>query len=113
MKRILLALALLAADTHFNAMAGQAPLLPGNYRVFGVGNGSCGDWRSKANGSADHLLHVTWINGFLSGVGYAASQDVRDVDNHAIEAWMNDYCATHPLIRLSTATAALATELKQ
>lgn len=80
------------------------------YTVYGQGTDSCGEWRS-ARTSPAHQLHLIWVLGFMSGVGWAAPRGFRDVDNGAIDAWLDDYCASRPLAQLSTAAAALVNTL--
>lgn len=87
----------------------QQPLRPGHYEVFGAGNGSCGEWRAGRS-EPDHIVRLTWAQGFLSGAGWRGGK-VRFADPDAVNAWIDDYCAQHPLDTLSRAAANLAVTL--
>ena len=79
--------------------------------VTGTGTLSCGSWTAarRLNRAQAHL-DQQWIEGFLTGVGWANSgggfQPLTTVpDREAISAWVDNYCATHPVVPIATAAA--------
>jgi hypothetical protein len=78
--------------------------------IYGAGNVSCGAWTGSAR-SGDRAAFLSWVHGFITGVGSIA--DLKLTDTDAMEQWMNKYCAEHPLATLDGATAVLADELKR
>jgi hypothetical protein len=91
------------------ASSGQEP-----YLVYGPGNVSCGHWTSEHHQyhSLQALSMDSWVLGFLSGAEWAHTQ-MAGTESDAIKAWIDNYCATNPLDKLSTATASLSYELEQ
>ena len=60
---------------------------------------------------------TAWVNGFLSAFndyGSAAASDVANcIDANGVFAWIDNYCAAHPLDSTATATIALISELSK
>jgi hypothetical protein len=82
------------------------------YGVYGHGNQSCGQWTEKNNKIRDTYLH-TWVIGFVSGAGFVAPTPLRTTDAAGMAAWIDTYCAAHPLDNLAQATGMLVTELQR
>jgi hypothetical protein len=88
----------------------------GTYRAVGEGGVSCGTWTAeRANNPAElyWLSESAWVLGFLSGVGYEGAGDVdplRGVDAKGVEAWLDNYCRTHPLQTLVDAAGTFVIE---
>ena len=100
--------------------------------VTGAGYNSCGAW-TKAQGhrppiGAHGLLHATFADMDLvqpNFVGPRVSLSVQllrqqfrrtypnGIDNNGIFAWIDNYCAAHPLDSIATATIALVAELSK
>ena len=94
-----------------------------SYKAIGSGNLSCGSWtsaRTQVQGGGDQsakwleLTYSDWVLGFLSGVGYAGAANNQDpvqgLDAKAVEAWLDQYCQTHPLKDLADAAVAFVDE---
>lgn len=60
---------------------------------------------------------TAWVNGLLSAFNYygsAAASDVANgIDANGVFAWIDNYCAAHPLDSIATATIALISELSK
>jgi hypothetical protein len=92
------------------------------YVVYGFGTQSCGAWSSagtaaaKLNSTVRDLIprfeNEAWVAGFVSGAGYE-SRMLRKTDSAGIVAWMDTYCAAHPLDAISVAAAKLTEGLKR
>ena len=78
--------------------------------VLGEGSFSCGKWLEERR--AKSILEITskaWVNGYLTGrqdagLGLTAAQ-VGDFDGRS--AWIDQYCQSHPIDDLKTASARL------
>jgi hypothetical protein len=71
----------------------------------------CGHWFAGLDGR----FRKSWVLGFLSGVGYLASSadlELKPTDHAAVEAWMDQYCTTHPLVTVAEGAHALIAELR-
>jgi hypothetical protein len=82
------------------------------FGVYGVGNVSCGEWVSVASQTnrIKYLTFVTWVHGYVTGVG-SMKISLKRTDSAGIEAWMDKYCAAHPLESVSGAARFLVDEL--
>ena len=100
-----------------------------SFMVTGAGYNSCGAW-TKAQGhrppittgfyatfaDLDLVQQISWVQGFLTAFNYYASNSgnvLNDVDNNGVFAWIDNYCAAHPLDSIGTATFALIAELSK
>jgi len=95
------------------AMAICSPAHGQEYQSRGIGEVSCAVWTShrRANSEVEGAL-VAWVLGWLSSASYHGSQDLLvGHDNDALEAWLDNYCAAHPLEYVADATIALEREL--
>ena len=102
---LILPLALITALLSAVSHADPSPV------IFGYGAVSCGEWiegRKMDNYSAKE----GWVLGYLSGLGVAGMK-IKDVDNSAINYWLDAYCKEHPLARLQEASMELAIELSE
>jgi hypothetical protein len=89
-------------------------------QVFGAGTLSYRVWlEHTANTDSTHHLLASWIDGYLTArneafldagkpatVGHTTDIDSRD-------AWVTDYCQSHPLAILYVAAQALVEELEK
>jgi hypothetical protein len=92
-------------------MTGAAEAQPGSFQPSGAAAMSCGAWTAaRRENNPLSWMSEQWVLGFLSGVGYAASQGgldpLRGVDDQAVWAWVDNYCRDHPLNPLVMAVAA-------
>lgn len=92
----------------------QSP--PPGFRIYGAGTSSCGIWirdKQRNNSGAGDLGYfqgVGWVDGFISGAGYASPAMTR-TDSAGIEAFMDIYCQAHPLKTIADGATALLEEL--
>lgn len=76
---------------------------------FTTGDGSCGEWVEARTES-----HIHWLNGYLSGInsGKGGRTDMlKGVTPSSVSVWMDNYCRSNPLERVSQAANLLASEL--
>ena len=105
MKRLILTITLLFMSTVVQA----------TYTT--VDDFSCGKYISKYDqGVTDygHLIHLYWINGYLTGRNYAENGVRWEIPNSdSIELWLNDYCQQNLLKSTVDAAEMLADELEK
>jgi hypothetical protein len=98
--------------------SGSAVASDGRFVLWGVGNDSCAVFlQEKSRASPKFSSQINWIAGFVSaGNGeWSAtmakkgikSDLLKDTDPVALEAWVVNYCSSHPLEYLGTAAAKL------
>jgi hypothetical protein len=89
------------------------------YVVLGVGTDSCGSWTTERQTvatapSSKAFSQSQWLLGYLTAINADVWPDHRltDVtDSDGIFAWVDNYCAAHPLDDIATASSALVLEL--
>lgn len=91
------------------------------FKVFGGGLSSCGQWVKAANEkpsvggrSHDFVVSASWVQGYLSGYGHLLldrNQEIRSIDNDALELFITQYCLANPLDLLVNPTMLLSKEL--
>ena len=83
--------------------------------VVGQGATSCGAWTEERRSSPLVAMGtVSWLLGFVSAYNAYVAKDGRvqgDADPDALTAWLDNYCISHPLDDIDTATRVLITEL--
>jgi hypothetical protein len=114
------------------------PSAAASYMVLGFGNKSCGTWTQEHQAAAaataaatqpassieqvnswtfsraTQLMNEGWVQGYITAYNATvlkSGQLTGGTDNEGLWAWIDGYCATHPLDDLSTATYALVEEL--
>lgn len=98
--------------------SGSASSGEGRFVLWGVGNDSCAVFmQEKARATSKYLSQINWIAGYVSaGNGeWSAtmakkgikSDLLKDSDPVALEAWVANYCGSHPLEYLGTAAIKL------
>jgi hypothetical protein len=93
---------------------GRLPSDSGQFRLYGHGNSSCGDYLAADRDNPNlHMMELDWVAGYLSAVGYYKVQGwtLRDADYEAVSAWVGNYCRENPLKSVPEASAALVLEL--
>jgi hypothetical protein len=87
---------------------------------FGPGDKSCGAWsQARRDGDARSIAYQVWFLGFVSGVsvtltlGQKSPDFLKNMDAPGLIAWVDKYCAAHPLDKLLTAAIELIDELQQ
>jgi hypothetical protein len=92
--------------------------------VTEIGDRTCSKWNrdrtaaKQPNPSADviweQLVDETWLMGYLSGLAVARHSDyMKKPDYDTLNAWVDNYCAKNPGVRLGTASLGLAKELEK
>jgi hypothetical protein len=86
----------------------------GRFTILGEGTTSCGSWLQQRK-SQLWLNEAAWVLGYLTAynklVWKGGSNIAAGTDADGIEAWIDTYCAAHPLDTINSAVEALTTEL--
>ena len=90
---ILLALALAAAPPRWTPT--------GDWRLFGVGNDSCGQWLMRKDDPAYRVSQYAWAGGFLSGINLSAGGKITDTDPASLVAYIDQQCTQNPLEKVA------------
>ena len=89
---------------------------PSTRMVSGQGTSSCGSWTEERRSEPMVAIGTTsWVLGYLTAYNayVAKNGNVQGgADANAIGAWLDNYCAAHPLDDIDTATRALISDLK-
>ena len=101
--------------TVWPGVAAAAPDRDGNYRSLGPGNASCGEW-TKERKSNIHSAQArqSWVLGYLTAINLYGpwSYDVtKGTDREGLMAWIDNYCASHPLESVAKTMEQLILEL--
>ena len=87
----------------------------GRFSVKGPGGSSCGTWTESRKDAVAGANNVSWMLGYVTAYGrygWSLSSNVAaDTDNIGLVAWMDNYCAAHPLEEIEDAAHALVLEL--
>lgn len=118
MQKLLCLLALLCdcglAASLLHANASQADTEIGQGKIRVIGARSCNAWAKDRDDelSWPAIANRNWLMGFLSGVAIGANRDMlKDADILSLVAWMDDYCANHPLKYADEGAVTLARKL--
>ena len=75
----------------------------------GAGFRSCGDWtvdRAAVDQSTSQV-EESWVQGFLSAVGWAGVADpLAETDENGVFGWIDNYCRENPVNNLEAAAIA-------
>ena len=83
------------------------------YDVFGFPQASCGSWTTEqTNESTTSLQYESWVLGWVSAAGWAGIK-IKETDPYAIIQWINNYCQSNPLEKLTSAVKKLIYELEE
>ena len=102
--------AILAVGLFAQPKGRAAQVAEGQFMAYGPTSQSCGAW-TMASANDEKQLYLWWTLGFVSGVDFQRSVHLSTTDSKGIEAWMDKYCAEHPLAPLVRASIDLVTEL--
>jgi hypothetical protein len=87
-------------------------------RILGYGLSSCGAWTQARNANATERLSMEhWVAGYLSNFNSLNDEDsnipdlLKDQEWGSIMAWIDTYCAAHPLDKVDRAARTLELEL--
>ena len=89
------------------------------YGVLGVGLKSCGTWtETRAQKGDDASTRMAWVGGFITAINsLSAGREspftniTQGTDAEGLWAWIDNYCAQHPLDPFVFAAQALVGEL--
>ena len=84
------------------------------FDIFSPGGDSCGTWSTEQN-LGSRYQRQTWVLGFFSAYNVYSPEGeaVEPPDGKALVAWIDNYCATHPLDFISAAAHKLVDELRR
>ena len=103
---MILLLLLAAAPMHFA------------YSILGEGSMSCGEWGDRRRAEPTRVLpESAWVSGYVTAMARSDSarmdrEIARGLEGAAIDHWMDNYCAKHPLENVETAASSLVQVLK-
>ena len=85
---------------------------------LGIGQGanSCWAWtRSHEAKAATQGLYTQWVAGFVSGLNWNTDDPdiLTEMDFDGLMAWVDNYCKTNPLAKVTTGAAMLVQELRE
>jgi hypothetical protein len=113
-------LALIAALCTLSAAPQQYQLPPGILPMISPQHNSCGEWidQRKKDGNPLYPQETIysnsvrgWLWGFYSGASIYGRRPLAIVQPAAIDAWVDKYCADHPLEDIDRAAVVLVDEL--
>ena len=81
--------------------------------VIGNGTGSCGQWTKDQQDDFFALIDEAWLAGFLSSYSVYNNDKIDLPDAGAKKAWVSNYCLSHPLDPIYTASDQLIIELQR
>jgi hypothetical protein len=91
-----------------------------SYIALGVGADSCGRWVADRRArNYDMVIKEGWVTGYLSGYNRWSPRSAPDrdisggTDAAGLFAWIDNYCAAHPLMPLAGAAESLVFTLRQ
>ncbi len=85
---------------------------PGEYSVYGVGTGSCGEWVESIKDERSMFIKSAWVQGFVTATG-RYGRLMRVTDAAAMRGFVTQYCTQHPLETVEEAAANLVNTLQQ
>jgi hypothetical protein len=93
-----------------------APAYGQNGQVIGAGGYSCGTWTAEKAIPIRRLENEAWLMGYFSAANRFVSTNgnlTHGVDGTGLVAWMDNYCAAHPLNMIETGALNLYQELRR
>jgi len=103
----------------FALWVGMTPVIAadksGAYTIRGPGTVSCGTWTQDRQ-SRGHLAFQdsAWVSGYVTAVNnylWRGKDIAAGIDASGLDAWVDNYCASHPLDSIANAAEALVAEL--
>jgi hypothetical protein len=82
--------------------------------IVGAGYASCGKWSAQPKSSVGYLEQQEWLWGYVSGFNYFVQGNGNvggGTDGYGMSAWVDGYCAKHPLETVFQAANALIVQL--
>ena len=79
---------------------------------WGYAAESCGQWTAYAAAHHDHGPAGSWVSGYMTRAAVAQNRDLlRQTDFAGAMAWLDNWCAAHPLDPVGNGVMGLETEL--
>jgi hypothetical protein len=92
-------------------LATSATAVHAEYMITGVGTAPCAQWVSARHDQKSGAFEQ-WVVGFLTGVGFAKSNEgvdpLRTMNAEGAWNWIDGYCREHPIGNISEAAGAFA-----
>jgi hypothetical protein len=84
------------------------------FSIFNPGSDSCGA-RSTEQNLESRYQRNAWVYGFFSAYNFYSPEGeaVEPADGKALIAWIDNYCAAHPLELIVNAATRLVNELRK
>jgi hypothetical protein len=94
------------------ALQAHSPMMDAQvaYRSYGAGLSSCRGWSNARQQPSAHLIHLSWVQGFVSGVA-SDGRELPEMNFFEVQQWIDDYCQQNPLDTIARAATALVGEL--
>jgi hypothetical protein len=86
--------------------------------IWGTGHESCGTWVADDSNQESRDHDVQWLLGYISAYNRFALTLDKDVakgtiDGQGLIAWVDKYCADHPLDQIEPVSNRLIDDLRQ
>lgn len=87
------------------------------FTILGEGSMSCGEWTDRRRSEAGHVLpESAWVLGYVTAMARIESartgrKIANGIEVRGVEHWMDNYCASHPLDNIASASEALVSEI--
>jgi hypothetical protein len=83
-----------------------------DYLAYGPGAEPCRTWSAQRAASARRQTSVTWVLGFVSGVGWTSPHPQRRLEGTELVRSVSVFCREHPELPLHRAAEALVLSLE-
>jgi hypothetical protein len=89
----------------------------GEYTILGAGSRPCGSWlQARSQVSPEGAVMQSWLLGYITSINAHELSITKDIAEgtkpDAMFAWIDDYCASHPLDSVARAAASLTGVLR-
>ena len=88
------------------------------FSIIGEGSNTCGLWVNERRADSTRVTpSAAWILGYITAASFHRAPGTpnfaRGIDGSAVDLWVDNYCATHPLETIQSAAEELVNELIQ
>ncbi len=89
---------------------------PVPFTNLGEGTTTCGEWLDKRKATPERVLpEGAWTLGYVTAASRFRARGTSDlshgIEGSAVDHWLDNYCALHPLDEIQTAADLLVREL--
>jgi len=87
------------------------------FTILGEGTMSCGEWTERRQSENHRVLpESAWVLGYVTAMARVESartgrKIASGIEGKGVEHWIDNYCSTHPLDDIASASEALVSEL--